>query len=87
MSNREVSFICIENAAAAAPRVAITAAVSTAAVLLLLPLFVIVRPMAKFVAGSLNLIPVFLSIHSKTIYLPFSMCLMAVLSHLRPRFA
>ena len=87
MSNREVSFICIENAAAAALRVAITAAVSTAAVLLLLPLFVIVRPMAKFVAGSLNLIPVFLSIHSKTIYLPFSMCLMAVLSHLRPRFA
>ena len=65
MSNREVSFMCIQSAAAAAAAGA--AALSVAILLLLLQqqcccfllLFVIVCRMAKFVAGSLNLIPVF----------------------------
>ena len=62
MSNRELSFICIQNAAAgaAAALCCYTAVVAAAAVLLqLLLLFVIVCRMAKFSAGSLSLIPVF----------------------------
>ena len=63
MSNREVSLICIRSAAAAA-----AAAALCVAILLLLQqqqcccfllLFVIMCRMAKFVAGPLNLMPVY----------------------------
>ena len=64
MSNREVSFMCIQSAAAAAAAGA--AALSVAILLLLLQqqcccfllLFVIVCRGDKFVAGTLNLISV-----------------------------
>ena len=69
LSSRKVSLICIQSAAAAAAAAAV-AALCVAILLLLLAawqqcccfllLFVIVCWMAKFVAGSLNLIPVFL---------------------------
>ena len=51
----------------------------------LLLLFLIVWRTAKFVAGSLHLIPVFYFSRFKR-YL-FLMCTLAVMSHLRPRFA
>ena len=60
LSNREVSFICIQSAAAAA---AATAALCVAILLLLLLLPAAIRhraPDGQFAAGSsLNLIPVF----------------------------
>ena len=61
-SNREDSFICIHSAAAAAAAAAPAAALSAVILLLLLQqllLFVVVCRMAKVVAGSSNLIPVF----------------------------
>ena len=53
--------------------------------MLLQLLFVIMCGMAKTVAGSLNLIPVFSFSSFK--HGLFLMCLLSVLSHLRPRFA
>ena len=68
---REVSFICIQSAAAAAAASLVccyTAVVAGVAVLLL-PAAVRHRvPDGKNVAGSLNLIPVFFSLHSNAIY-------------------
>ena len=91
MSNREVSFMCIQSAAAAAAAGA--AALSVAILLLLLQqqcccfliLYVIVCRIAKFVAGSLNLIPVlFFSSFKRDLFLMYPL---AVPSHLRLRFA
>ena len=92
LSNREVSFICLQNAAAAA---AAAAALCVAILLLLLQqqclcfllLFVIVCRRAKFVAVSLNLIPVFyFSSFIRDLFLMVPLGSAAV-SHLRPRFA
>ena len=74
-----VLFICIQSAAA-------TAATLCVAILLSLPLAAVVCRVAKLVAGSLNLIPVFSFLRSKHAW--FVMYPLAVqLSHLRPRFA
>ena len=59
LSNREVSFICIQSAAAAAALCVPVLMLLQQQCCCFLLLFVIVCRMAKFVAGSLILIPVF----------------------------
>ena len=79
-------YLCIQSAAAAA-----AAALCVAILLLLLLLPLLAADVRHRVLDgnncrrSLNLTPVFLSLHSNIIY--FSMYPSAVLSHSRPRFA
>ena len=86
LSNRQISFICIQNAAAAAAAAlcCYTAVVAAAAVLLL-PAAVCHRvPMAKFVAGSFwsQVFSFFSFKHDLLLMYP-----LAVLPNLRPHFA
>ena len=94
--SNSVLYVCIRSATTVAVAAAAAAAAAALCVALLplllqkqqcccfLLLFVIVCLMAMFVAGTLNLIPVF-SFSIKRDF--FLMCSLAVLSHLRLRFA